>query len=119
MIVLALAAPLFQIEHLANAGGLLRRHSTASRIQSPRHRQRSASSCTPANRSLRLLSVTRPDPPVRHHPDAALTIQKPDIVVAPWRFALSMRGRVILDQIIQAPAYWAIHDDLYPNAQIP
>jgi len=64
--------------------------------------------------------------------DAGLANLKPDICVAPWWFALSMRGREILDQIIQAPAYWAIHGDLegrdkwrakvlqhYPKAQIP
>lgn len=64
--------------------------------------------------------------------DAGLLNLKPDIVVAPWWFALSVRGREILDQVIQAPAYWAIHGDFkgrekwraqvlqhYPKAQIP
>jgi L-ascorbate metabolism protein UlaG (beta-lactamase superfamily) len=64
--------------------------------------------------------------------DAGLANQKPDIFVAPFWFALSTRGREILDQVIQAPSYWAIHGELesrgkwraqvlqhYPKAQIP
>ncbi len=64
--------------------------------------------------------------------DAGLASLAPDIAVAPWWFALSARGREILDRVLAAPAYWAIHGDLagrdkwrtqvlqhYPHAQIP
>jgi len=63
---------------------------------------------------------------------AGLGGARPDVVVAPWWFALSERGREILNQVFQSPQFWAVHGDVadrekwtrkvlqqYPQALIP
>lgn len=49
--------------------------------------------------------------------DAGLAGLKPDIVVAPWWFALSDRGREILDRVMGAKAFWAVHGDVEGRAK--
>ena len=115
-----IAAPQFRIEHIANAGGLLRRGDDAAAIQ--RHLESNSRAIASGPPQVaRLLTGPRVWSLLPGQTRQSGTIRRPvsPFVVAPWWLALSMRGREILDRIIQAPAYWAIHGDLYPKAQIP